>query len=139
MVHQVLSPGVEKSCQPKLSVELLKTKLQESVGCGVKKQGVEKLLVLKEEGSKDRRNGEDPVVVANGQEVGVLPLKPDFALAVMTVRTMAIAATVGSPLQVRAGVTLDQAPAEFAGVTAAQAFEGGDDPNRDLKAEQERR
>lgn len=52
MVHQVLSPSVEKSCQSKLSVELLKTKLQESVGCGVKKQGVELLLVLKKERSR---------------------------------------------------------------------------------------
>ena len=96
-------------------------------------------MVLKEERPKDRWNGEDPVVVANGKKVGVLLLKPDFALALMTVRTMTIPATVGSPFQVRAGLTTDETPAEFAGVTAAQTFEGGDHPNRHLEAQKERR
>ena len=96
-------------------------------------------MVLKEERPKDRWNGEDPVVVANGKKVGVLLLKPDFALAVVTVRTVTIPATVGSPMKIGAGLTLYKAPAEFAGVTAAQAFEGGDHPNRDLEAQKERR
>lgn len=128
MVHEVLTPGVEEGGEADLGVELSEAKLQKSVGCRVKEQGVEELLVLKEERAKDRWNGEDPVVIANGKEIGVLLLKPDFALAVMTVGAMTIAATVGSPLKVGAGPTLDERPAELASMTAGETLEGGDDP-----------
>ena len=62
-------------------------------------------------------------------------LKPEFALTRMTVWAMAVATSVGSPVEIGASLALDERPAEFAGMTQAQTLEGINDPGRDVVAQ----
>jgi len=114
------SEGVQQGGDSQTGTEPFGSKLQESGGGGVKQQGVERPGVLKGERTQDRRQGEDPVVIADGQQCRLLPVQPDFAGTDGALGAMAVAAALRTPMGHGAHVTLPERPAQVSGVTPAE-------------------
>jgi len=89
------------------------------LGGGLKHEGVDELLILKSQWAKQCGQGEDPVVIANRKQIVTLLFEPEFALAAVAIRAVAVSAAVGRPMEVGAGVALDERPAQLTRVTAA--------------------
>jgi len=128
MVHEVLAPGMKDGDEAQLGVEALLSEVEERRAGGVEEQAVEGLRVLQRQGAKPSREGEDPVEITDGQQGLALAFQPLAAVWVLAARTMAIAATVGSPMGAVTVLALPDRPAQLCGATPAeptQHFEVG--------------
>src|SRR5215469_13440562 len=96
MKLEFLVPGVQYAEEADLGTEMpwVASYLEESFGAGTKQQTIDEFLVLESQGSQLRRQSENDMDVGRGQKFAVTCLNPVFTSAGLTLRAMAIAATV---------------------------------------------
>jgi hypothetical protein len=114
MKLEFLIPGVEHAKEADLSPEMsgIASDFEKSFCAGTKQQTIDHLLVLQGQCSQVRRQSKDDMDVGRGQQFVATCRDPAFAGAGLTLRTVAIAATI-----VRDGGTMSATDA-FIDVTA---------------------
>src|SRR5258708_8434477 len=131
MKLELLVPGMEHAEEADLSPEMsgVASDFEKRFRAGTKQQTIDHFFVLQSQRSQLRRQREDDVDVGRGQQFAAARRDPAFAPPGLTLRAMAIAATV-----IRDGGAMSAAgafiyvPAECGGATArdcAQDLEMG--------------
>jgi len=96
MKLEFLVPGVQYAEEADLGTEMpwVASYFEESFGAGTKQQTVDDFLVVQSQRSQLRRQSENDMDIGRGQKFAATCLNPAFTSAGLTLRAMAIAATV---------------------------------------------
>src|SRR6267154_828381 len=120
MIHQVLAPGVKDGAQAQFGLKAFLAELQERGAGALKEQLVEGSRVLQNQQAQGRRQSEDPMEIAHGQERTALALEPLPAALMLTSGAMPVATAMRPPVGVAALLALPNRPAQFARATPGQ-------------------
>src|SRR5215468_7212844 len=96
MKLEFLVPGVQYAEEADLGTEMpwVASYFEESFGAGTKQQTIDDFLVVQSQRSQLRRQSENDMDIGRGQKFAATCLNPAFTSTGLTLRTMAIAATV---------------------------------------------
>ena len=133
MKQQGLGPGVQDAGEADLSSQVLRPEghFLEGLRYGGEEQGIGLLGLRPEERVKEIRNGEDGMVVFDGQEVLLLSLEPSSLIQALAFWAVPIPTRVVRELLVSAAITLVEMAAQGSGA----AVEDGPNDPRLLAAE----
>src|SRR6187200_2316538 len=104
MKSEVLSPGVEDSCESDLGAQILLifTKGQQCMGCSLEEQLEHTRPMPHDERVEFVRQSKDDMVIRRGQQIRHFEIDPFFFLPGPAIGTMAIATAVILPMEVSA-------------------------------------
>ena len=120
------SPGVQNECEADACAEVLGVggDRAQCLGGDVEQQAIDELLVGVGDGADRRGQGEDHVVVIDGQQIRLSRLEPAARGTSLALRAVSVAAGVVGDLGLFAGRAAQHVPAEAGSATA---LNGGHD------------
>ncbi len=123
VIHEGLTPCVKNGGDTDLGVQLVASKLQQRLGCAIKEQFIEELLILLDQGIEKMRQGKNDVKIGNWQKRVLLLSQPLLTVGTLTGWAMTVTAGMRLkmfPAAMGAGVKVS---AELAALAAQNCIE----------------